>query len=363
MSACWNDEEKKIYFSVDVDPIAEDKSILMHCGYNVKKTSLQSYPGQRYQILQKVFAYHMHYIDGSSREELLEHWGQPKSTQRKQKILSMLWSFAHKGENNPRLVDAIDAWRKDYDRCNEDFQCIRLSGVYVGVNRELPEGSGLPVSPFDAIDLEVFEEENKVSLPAPSMQDPSQLKTILLPNKLPTTLYLGARMSHLLVPRMPMVYCPSGTFWMGAPDHVEGAENIERPYHQVTLTQGFWMSVYPCTQGLYRAVMGENPSSFQEEENTDMHPVEGVSWYDALRFCNQLSRLDGLSPCYRFLRAEEGKYNVEQISDANGYRLPTEAQWEYAAKAHQPFLHSGSNNMDEVGWYRGNSGDTTHPVG
>jgi len=126
------------------------------------------------------------------------------------------------------------------------------------------------------------------------------------------------------------------------------------------------------TQELYKSVMGENPSEFKGEKNL---PVEAVSWYDAIVFCNRLSVKEGLKPVYSI----DGVTNVSMwgyvphkgniISKeikwdekANGYRLPTVEEWEYAAKGGQEFKYSGSDNIDEVAWYKDNSKGKTHPV-
>lgn len=126
------------------------------------------------------------------------------------------------------------------------------------------------------------------------------------------------------------------------------------------------------TQELYESVMGENPSNFKEEKNL---PVEKVSWYDAVVFCNELSKKCGLTPVYAVAgETDVGKWGyaphkgniitgiVSQNENANGYRLPTVEEWQYAAKGGQEFKYSGSGNLDEVGWYSENSGDKTHPV-
>jgi formylglycine-generating enzyme len=119
------------------------------------------------------------------------------------------------------------------------------------------------------------------------------------------------------------------------------------------------------TQEQYEAVMGSNPSNFK---GPDL-PVERVTWYEAVEYCNELSRQEGLDPCY-------SGSGASMLCDftANGYRLPTEAEWEYACRAGTEtdfhtgnMTHSGSSPLDpaldRAGWYFGNSGSTTHPVG
>ncbi|WP_288568151.1 formylglycine-generating enzyme family protein [uncultured Treponema sp.] len=126
------------------------------------------------------------------------------------------------------------------------------------------------------------------------------------------------------------------------------------------------------TQEFYEFIMGENPSFFGGEKNL---PVERVSWYDAIVFCNRLSVKEGLKPVY----SVDGVTNVSMWDytpheghsihgevkcneKANGYRLPTVEEWVYAAEGGQEFKYSGSDNLDEVGWYDGNSVSNTHPV-
>ncbi|MDY2615101.1 MAG: formylglycine-generating enzyme family protein [Treponema succinifaciens] len=113
------------------------------------------------------------------------------------------------------------------------------------------------------------------------------------------------------------------------------------------------MSKTEITQAVYKAVMGKNPSYFKG----DSLPVENVSWYDAVEFCNRLSKKAGLEPAYSI-----NGMNVEWNRTASGYRLPTVEEWQYAAEGGKSYKYSGSDNLDEVGWYDGNSGDKTHPV-
>jgi formylglycine-generating enzyme required for sulfatase activity len=143
------------------------------------------------------------------------------------------------------------------------------------------------------------------------------------------------------------VLIPPGSFLMGSPDY-EAGRSPEETIHEVTITKPFYMQKVPVTQGLWKAVMGENPAFFQN--GLDDLPVESVSWWDCRQFLKNLNSL------------------------AKGvYRLPTEAEWEYGCRAQSATAFSNGEiaelfcAMDPVlaqtGWYCANSGRKTHPVG
>ena len=136
-----------------------------------------------------------------------------------------------------------------------------------------------------------------------------------------------------------MIKVEGGTFSMGATsEQSSDAFDYEKPVHSVTLSD-YYIGETEVTQELWEAVMGSNPSYF---EGDNQRPVENVSWNDCQKFIKKLNRLTGKE-----------------------FRLPTEAEWEYAArggKYSRGYKYSGSNNADEVAWYSYNSRDETHPV-
>ena len=136
-----------------------------------------------------------------------------------------------------------------------------------------------------------------------------------------------------------MVRVEAGTFTMGATAEMKDPWNEEKPTHQVTLTNDYYIGKYEVTQALWKAVMGNNPSNFKG----DNLPVEQVSWDDCQEFISKLNRITGKT-----------------------FRLPTEAEWEYAArsgKKSRGYQYSGSNNLSDVAWYFDNSRKKTHAVG
>ncbi|MBR0123928.1 MAG: SUMF1/EgtB/PvdO family nonheme iron enzyme, partial [Treponema sp.] len=150
----------------------------------------------------------------------------------------------------------------------------------------------------------------------------------------------------------------------------------------------YMMGQTPVTQRLYQKVMGVNPSYFQHsndnldaeqrdalECNTANNPVENVSWFDAVYFCNKLSIMEGLTPAYSVAgetvpenwgytphQGESIDSDVDCDFSANGYRLPSNDEWDKAINGDESYTYSGSDDLDEVGWYKDNSNNVTHPV-
>ncbi len=149
---------------------------------------------------------------------------------------------------------------------------------------------------------------------------------------------------------IPMVLIPGGEFVMGS----SRGEDDERPPHKVRI-RAFYMDKYEVTQESFTALMGRNPSKWKGPKR----PVEQVSWIAAVKYCNMRSLKDGLQPCY----------DLKTLAcnfDATGYRLPTEAEWEYACRAGTTAAYSfgdDARKLPAYAWFKANAGRGTHPVG
>ena len=180
---------------------------------------------------------------------------------------------------------------------------------------------------------------------------------------------------------MRFVLVPAGEFLMGSSR--EEFKETEGPEHKVQISKPFLLGIHEVTQGQYESVTGANPGHFAPRgggaeqvrgEDTRRLPVESVSWFDAVEFCNALSLRENLKPYYRAVNRSLG--DVEVLGGA-GYRLPTEAEWEYACRAGftSDFCFGGEwpeqfkewhelvRRLGEYSWHSENSDHRTHPVG
>lgn len=148
---------------------------------------------------------------------------------------------------------------------------------------------------------------------------------------------------------MEFILVPAGTFIMGADKNLQQAFDFETPQHRVTISKSFYLGKFPVTQAQWDAVVRHNRSKFKGPNN----PVEGVSRDDIQNFIFRLSRMEGHKTFFMPI-------------DPDRYRLPTEAEWEYAARAGTETAYSFGSDVRQLGdyaWYEDNSGGTTHPVG
>jgi len=178
------------------------------------------------------------------------------------------------------------------------------------------------------------------------------------------------------------VWVEPGRFTMGRPPHPNYESDSDLP-HTVTLTRGFWVQRFPVTQAAWKTRMKNNPSKHARAADAAQRPVENVSWLDAVAYCNALSRKHKRQPAYT-LHGAQGKpgskktpltaSSVTWDREADGFRLLTEAEWEYACRAGtQTITHAEGSSADDykdtdavlapVAWYAGNAGTQTHPIG
>ena len=161
-----------------------------------------------------------------------------------------------------------------------------------------------------------------------------------------------------------MLLIPAGEFLMGADDQ----HDFEKPRHKVAL-DAFYMDATEVTQQEFQSLMGRNPAFHNDNPQ---NPVEMVTWFDAVLFCNARSERDGLEPAYSYTwiemdREVEGQtrmlHGLSFDPEKSGYRLPTEAQWEYACRAGTQTTYFWGDEVDgDYLWWDRNSNKTTHPV-
>jgi formylglycine-generating enzyme required for sulfatase activity len=177
-------------------------------------------------------------------------------------------------------------------------------------------------------------------------------------------------------PPLGMVLIPAGTFNMGSPASEPGRSDSET-MHQVTLTHSLYVSKHEVTQGEWQSVMGWNDSYFRGA----IRPVERVTWFDCIAYCNRRSAAEGLDSIYVMTGRRLDGVNIYEADSVacdwakSGYRLLTEAEWEYTCRAGNPmaFCNGPITNvgsacgddpgLDYVGWYCGNSGHESHDTG
>jgi formylglycine-generating enzyme required for sulfatase activity len=250
------------------------------------------------------------------------------------------------GEGRPRSdidqlleeIEALDGSERS-QRCLRDFLRELVGGPDATFTESMMQPTGL-----------------SMARPTPSINKP----------EMPTDPPAGTAFEGPL--GMWMRFVPNGTYTIGSPGYQLRRRNNEIQ-HEVKLTRGFWLGDTPVTRAQWeRLVPGPKEPRYFE---IGSFPVVGVNWFEVVEFANRLSDHEGLSRCYELVEPK-GTFGVDDFTcrdvifaglDCQGYRLPTEAEWEIAARAGRDPLEGEPYINDTVAWYKVNSGGSTHPVG
>jgi formylglycine-generating enzyme required for sulfatase activity len=214
---------------------------------------------------------------------------------------------------------------------------MTIVGVHGCKNKESQKEDISPTESVEAVAKDTPSTEQIVQEPARKEVAPKE--PVSLEEKLP----VSGKDWQIPALGMELAYVAPGSFQMGSND---GHDN-EKPIHTVRISQEYWVGKYEVTQQQYQSIMGNNPSNFKGTSN----PVEKVSWNDSVSFCKKLT---------------DQERRAGRLPEGYVYRLPTEAEWEYAARGGsrgRDTQFAGSNTIGDVAWYKDNSGSKTLPVG
>jgi len=278
-----------------------------------------------------------------------------------EKALEKLEDLLDERPGNVIILSALSLLHRQIGAIDEEHHNLIQLMVNERKGVEMPGVLGLLKERRQAIDDmresldNVFEGDRK---DIEALLDRAQNEKLLSRKEIESTrqkIQDSRRASNVSIEKRHLVFIEGGSFKMGS----DFSHDDEKPEHNVTVSS-FYLSKYEVTQGLWEEVMGSNPANTSCGFGPE-YPVNDISWRDAVNFCNILSEMDDLQPVYTL--SDEG---VICEWSRNGYRLPTEAEWEYAARGgikSKRYTYAGSNTINDVAWYWSNSGYKTHPVG
>jgi formylglycine-generating enzyme required for sulfatase activity len=269
--------------------------------------------------------------------------------------LGVIWYQMMTG-NLTRGPSVGQGWRKRFLDQGMPAAMLELLGSCFEEQEDRPADAGVLAERLAALLKPPAAEVKKGKMTEPAKPEPPKeiVKRPSVKEILEAARVKVSEPSREIVNSIGKKLIPAGEFQMGSTE-----ADDERPRHLVTISRPFYVGVYPVTQREYMQLIKKNPSHFS---GNDSDPVESVSWFDAIEFCNALSRKESLPLFYKI----EGQ--TIEVADWNGtgYRLPTEAEWEYTCRAGTTTRYSfgvSENALDQYAWYSADSSSKPHPVG